>query len=324
MPIIEAHNLVKEFKLVKKQKGLSGAIKAMVRPEKTIIRAVDNIDFTIEKGEIVGYLGPNGAGKSTTIKILTGILQPTSGSVMINGLSSVKNRKQIAMQIGVVFGQRSQLFWDLRLGESFELLKRIYKIDNNVYKHNIDMMNEVLKINDIINTPVRQLSLGQRMRGDIAAAMLHSPSILFLDEPTIGLDVEAKDSIRQYISEINRQSGVTVILTTHDLSDVESLCSRIMVINHGQLIENGTIEELINRIAPYRYIKLELEKAVPDLYHSSAYVVQNEGRRITLRFEKNAISASKLISELSSNYPIQDVSVEETKIEDIIRILYKE
>lgn len=322
MSIISVKNVVKEFKILKKGRGVSGAFKALIKPEKTIIRAVDNISFNIEKGEIVGYLGPNGAGKSTTVKILSGILQPTSGEVLINGLSTVKNRKKIVSQLGVVFGQRSQLYWDLRLGESFELLKRIYRVDDITYKRNIDMMDEALKIGEIINTPVRQLSLGQRMRGDLAAAMLHSPSILFLDEPTIGLDVEAKDSIRKYINEINRQYQVTVVLTTHDLDDVESLCNRIMIINHGRLIEDGSINELINKIAPYRYITFELERAEPNFTHPIAEIIENAGKRVSLRFNKNETSAAKIISEISENYLIRDVSVKETKIDDVIKILY--
>lgn len=323
MMVIEAQHIVKEFVQNKKQKGISGAFKALLQPEKTILRAVDDISFSIQKGEIVGYLGPNGAGKSTTVKILTGILQPTSGSVYINGLPVHKHRKQIAADIGVVFGQRSQLFWDLRLGESFELLRRIYCVEKAAYTRNMELMHEVLAIGDLINIPVRQLSLGQRMRGDIAAAMLHSPSILFLDEPTIGLDVAAKDSIRKYIRTINSQAGVSVILTTHDLDDVESLCSRIMVINHGRLIEDGTLDELISKIAPYRYIVLELDIASEQIFHPMAQVIEHNGKTVTLRIDKSHTSAAKVISDLSASYPVRDISVQETKIEDIIRILYQ-
>lgn len=322
MTIIDVQNVTKEFRQAKKQKGISGALKALLKPDKTVLSAVDNISFQIKKGEIVGYIGPNGAGKSTTIKLLSGILQPTSGKVEINGLSTLKNRKQIVSQLGVVFGQRSQLFWDLRLGESFELIKRIYRVDNTMYNRNLDLMNDVLKIGEIINTPVRQLSLGQRMRGDLAAAMLHSPSILFLDEPTIGLDIEAKHSIRAYIKAINHQSGVTVILTTHDLSDVESLCGRIIVINHGKIIEDGTLEQLINKIAPYRYVMLELENPCTEISHPKAEVMNNTGCKVSMRINKSEISAAKIISDLSLTYPIKDISVEETKIEDVIRILY--
>ena len=223
MDIIEVDNLTKEFNIVKKKKGLSGAFKSLIRPEKSIIRAVNDISFNIRQGEIVGYIGPNGAGKSTTIKMMTGILHPTSGNIRIAGISPHKNRKEVVKNLGVVFGQRTQLYWDIRLGESFELMKRIYRIDDRTYKENIELMSEILKIDEFIDIPVRQLSLGQRMRGDLAAAILHSPPILFLDEPTIGLDIEAKQAIRKFILDINKFKKTTVILTTHDLDDVQQL-----------------------------------------------------------------------------------------------------
>jgi len=209
MAIIEVEHLVKEFKVSKKRSGLRGALINLIKPDRTVFRAVDDISFKLEKGDIVGYLGPNGAGKSTTVKIITGILQPTSGVVTVDGLSPHKNRKEVVKKLGVVFGQRTQLYWDLRLGESFELLKRIYRIDDLTFKQNLKLMDEVLKINEIIDIPVRQLSLGQRMRGDLAAAMLHLPPILFLDEPTIGLDVEAKHAFDDPI-DIKTQNAEVV------------------------------------------------------------------------------------------------------------------
>ncbi|MDF2539860.1 MAG: ATP-binding cassette protein [Herbinix sp.] len=323
MVMIDVQNLRKDFIVSKKKKGLRGAFVDLIKPEKEIFHAVDDISFQLEKGEIVGYLGPNGAGKSTTVKIMCGILQPTSGSVMINGLSPAANRKEVVSKLGVVFGQRTQLFWDLRLGESFELLKRIYRIDDNLYQTNLKLMDDVLQINEIIDKPVRQLSLGQRMRGDLVASMLHSPEILFLDEPTIGLDVEAKYSIRKFIKEINQNFGTTVILTTHDLDDVEQLCSRIIIINHGKIIEDGPLEMLIDRIAPYRYLIVDFYKLPEEINHPEIEVMKKENTRVWLRFEKNKTSAAKLISDLSLRYQIRDLSVEETKIEDVVRQVYK-
>ncbi len=323
MALIEVNHLVKNFKVSEKEKGLKGALKSIVHRQIKIVRAVDDISFTIDKGEIVAYIGPNGAGKSTTVKMLSGILTPTSGDILIDGLSPQKNRKQVVRNLGVVFGQRSQLNWDLRLGESYELLKRIYQIDNAQFKQNLETMNEILEINKIINTPVRQLSLGQRMRGDLAAAMLHSPPILFLDEPTIGLDVEAKYSIRKFIKEINSSKGTTVILTTHDLGDIQALCSRLIIINKGVIIEDGSLKDLIDRIAPYRHLIVEFYEEQNDITHPLAEIVEREGARIVYRFEKAKITASKLIEDISNQARIKDIRLDEAKIDDIIRAVYK-
>ena len=260
MPVIEVKNLSKRFKTVKKQKGLKGAVKGLFKPERKIVTAVDDVSFSIEQGEIVGYIGPNGAGKSTTVKMMSGILRPTSGEILINGISPVKDRKAVVKHLGVVFGQRTQLYWDLRLGESFELLKRIYDVPDEVYNENMAMMDEILDLKSIVDTPVRQLSLGQRMRGDLAAAMLHSPDILFLDEPTIGLDVDAKHAIRKFIRQINETRKTTIILTTHDLGDIQELCKRIIIINKGVVIEDGSLDEIADRIAPYRLLAYILDK----------------------------------------------------------------
>ncbi len=322
MALIEVENIVKEFKVIKKKKGVKGSVAALFKPEKFTVRAVDDISFEIEEGDIVGYIGPNGAGKSTTVKMLTGILYPTSGSIRIGGISPQHDRKSVVRKLGVVFGQRTQLYWDLRLGETFELLKRVYNVENSKYEENLRLMNEVLNINEFMNIPVRQLSLGQRMRGDLAAAMIHSPSILFLDEPTIGLDIEVKHSIRRLITEINRQQGVTVILTTHDLDDVEQLCKRLIVINHGKIAEDGPLQDIIDRMAPYRILAIELAKPQFDLFHPSAEVIRNKDLQVWFRFDKNKISASDLIYDLSKVYAIRDLSVKEPDIEDMIREIY--
>lgn len=255
--------------------------------------------------------------------MMTGILHPTGGQVQINGLSPHTNRVEVVKNIGVVFGQRTQLYWDLRLEESFELLKRIYQIDNKVYKRNLALMNDVLDIGSILNTPVRQLSLGQRMRGDLAGAMLHEPTVLFLDEPTIGLDVEGKYAIRNFISRINKVNNTSVVLTTHDLDDVEQLCNRLIVINHGKIIEDGQLNDIVDKMAPYRYLVVEPDKISHTIEHPKATVVKDEGYRIWLKFNRNDITAAKLIADLSEELVIKDVSVKEPDIEDIVREVYK-
>ena len=321
MPVIEVNHLVKQFKTVKKEKGLKGAVKGLFKAEKKIVTAVNDISFSIEKGEIVGYIGPNGAGKSTTVKMMSGILSPTSGEILINGISPEKDRKSVVKQLGVVFGQRTQLYWDLRLGESFELLRRIYDVDDAVFDHNMKMMDDILNINSIIDTPVRQLSLGQRMRGDLAAAMLHSPDVLFLDEPTIGLDVDAKHAIRRFIKEINSERQTTVILTTHDLGDIQELCKRIIIINNGVIVEDGSLDKIADRIAPYRQLIVEFYSE-QEITHPKAEIVKKEGAQTTYRFRKDEITAAELMSDIGNQAKIKDIRLEEANIDDIIRIAY--
>lgn len=323
MPLIQVSDLVKDYTVIKKDKGLKGAVKGLFHKEKEIRRAVDHISFSIDAGEIVAYIGPNGAGKSTTVKMLSGILTPTSGEINVGGLSPQRDRKEVVRRLGVVFGQRSQLNWDLRLEESFELLRRIYRIDDGLYRRNLDMMDEILEIYKFKNTPVRQLSLGQRMRGDLAAAMLHSPDILFLDEPTIGLDVEGKQAIRRFIKEVNRQSETTVILTTHDLGDVQELCSRLIIINDGVIIEDGSLDALVDRIAPYRYLQVDLYEERETPGHPLAEKISQEGARAAYRFDKKQVTAARLIEDLSRTVKIKDVRLEDAKIEEIIRLAYK-
>lgn len=321
MPVIEVKNLRKEFKTVKKQKGLKGAVKGLFKPERKLVTAVDNVNFSIEQGEIVGYIGPNGAGKSTTVKMMSGILRPTSGEILINGISPVKDRKAVVKHLGVVFGQRTQLYWDLRLGESFELLKRIYDVPDDVYNENMEMMDEILNLKSIVDTPVRQLSLGQRMRGDLAAAMLHSPDILFLDEPTIGLDVDAKHAIRKFIKQINETRKTTIILTTHDLGDIQELCKRIIIINKGVVIEDGSLDEIADRIAPYRQLVIDFYSE-QNITHPKAEIVKTEGARTVYRFMKKDVTAAKLIEDIGKQAKIKDIRLEEANIDDIIRVAY--
>lgn len=323
MAIIEVKDLVKEFVVVRKKTGLSGAVKSLFLPDKAIVRGVDGLSFEIEQGDIVGYIGPNGAGKSTTIKMLTGILHPTEGEIRVCGLSPQKERKAVVRQLGVVFGQRTQLYWDLRLGETFELLKRIYRIEDKQFKDTMNILNEVLRIQDFIDTPVRQLSLGQRMRGDLAASMIHAPTLLFLDEPTIGLDADAKHAIRQFILTMNRERKMTVVLTTHDLDDVEQLCSRLLVVNHGKLVEDGPLDAIVNKLAPHRLLVIELSEQVTLPEHENARIIRKEGLKVWYQFDKSAITAADLIADLSGKLPIRDLSVQEPDIEDAIREVYR-
>ena len=321
MNIIEVSHLVKEYKKIKKERGLRGAVKNLFVQNTETVRAVDDISFSIEKGDIVGYIGPNGAGKSTTVKMLSGIMRPTSGEILIDGISPQEDRKRVVRNLGVVFGQRSQLNWDLRLGETFELLKRIYQIEDKTYTENLGTLNEIFQIDRFIDTPVRQLSLGQRMRGDLVAAMLHSPEVLFLDEPTIGLDVEAKYSVRKFIKEINQRGKTTIILTTHDLGDIQELCQRVIIINEGAIIEDGSLDDLIDKIAPYRHLIIDFYHPVT-IPHPHAEIVSVREARSVYRFRKDEITAARLIEDISHTAPIKEVGLEEAKIDDIIRTVY--
>lgn len=244
--MIELDNICKTFRIAKRSAGFGNAFKALLKKDYTEVKALDHISFTIQEGEMVGYIGPNGAGKSSTVKIMSGILTPDSGSCVINGLVPWKNRAEHVKNIGVVFGQRSQLWWDVPVADSFDLIKDIYKTDSAVYHRNLDEMCEILTIGDMIKVPARQLSLGQRMRCEIAASLLHDPKILFLDEPTIGLDAAAKIAVREFIKTINKEKKTTVILTTHDMQDIEALTERILLIGKGQILLDGSFHELLN------------------------------------------------------------------------------
>jgi len=322
MTVIKAENLTKEFKIAKKGNGLSAAFKNLLVNEKTIVTAVNGVSFDIGRGEIVGYIGPNGAGKSTTIKMMCGILTPTRGSIHINGISPTQHRQKVVKDLGVVFGQRSQLYWDLRLGESFELLRRIYMVSNDKFNANMEELNDILQFNDFIDTPVRQLSLGQRMRADLAAAMLHSPSVLFLDEPTIGLDVDAKYAVRKFIKKINERSQITIILTTHDLDDIQTLCKRIIIINNGVIISDCSLDELIDKELTYRLLFAETKDGYRGYTNPKAEVTVISETKLQLKFRKSDISAAELISDLSKHVDIADVQIKESDIDDVIRQIF--
>jgi ABC-2 type transport system ATP-binding protein len=323
-PIIQVQNLNKTFKLYKSKKGFLGTLLNFVSREQRLVEAVKDISFEIGKGEILAYVGPNGAGKSTTIKMLTGILTPTGGEVRVNEINPHHQRKENARQIGVVFGQRTQLWWDLPLLDSFELLRHIYHIPLAQYRRNLDMFRELLDLDSFINTPVRQLSLGQRMRGDLAASLLHNPPILFLDEPTIGLDVVAKERLRHFIKTINREEKVTVLLTTHDMGDIEQLCQRLLIIDKGSLIYDGDLEQIRQRYGKYRTLIVDLTENVSEIKIEGAETVQAEGIRHWLQFNRATLSAAELIRRVSENYPVLDLSIQEPEIEAIIRHIYEE
>ncbi|MDR3584658.1 MAG: ATP-binding cassette domain-containing protein [Desulfosporosinus sp.] len=323
MKLIEVNHLSKEFQIAKRQEGIKGALRSLFHRDYTTKQAVQDISFTVNTGEIVGYIGPNGAGKSTTIKMLTGILVPTSGDIRVNGLTPFKERQKNARQIGVVFGQRTQLWWDLPTIESFELLRQVFQIPKEQYEKNMARFADILGLEEFLQTPVRQLSLGQRMRADIAASLLHDPVILFLDEPTIGLDVVAKERMRSFIREINQQRGVTVILTTHDMSDIEKLCRRMILIDHGQVMYDGELAKIKERFGKARVLIIDLEEEIPDFSINGAEVIKQEGNRKWLRFNRDVMSASQLISRISENYEIKDLSIQDPEIEVMIRNIYE-
>ena len=312
----------KEYIVAKKKKGMLGAVVNLFHSEKIRVEAVKGISCTIDKGEIVGYIGPNGAGKSTTIKMMSGIMHPTSGSILINGMSPQKRRKEVVKNLGVVFGQRTQLYWDLRLGETFELLKRIYRLPDERYNRTLEELKTVLGLNEFMDIPVRQLSLGQRMRGELAAAMLHEPDILFLDEPTIGLDIDAKQAIRDFILEMNRRKKTTVILTSHDLDDVMKLCTRLIVINKGVIVEDGPIDEIVSRMATYRMLVLEVAEPVQRVVCDKVEVMKIEGRKIWCKFDHHTYTAAEIIHALGQEMKIVDLSVREPDVEDAISNIY--
>ena len=295
-----------------------------VRRERRVVRAVDGVSFEIETGSLVGYVGPNGAGKSTTVKMLTGILVPSAGSIAVAGLDPSRQRIQLARRIGVVFGQRVQLWWDLPLRDSFELLRHIYRVPFERWRANLDTFTELLELGPFLDTPVRQLSLGQRMRGELTASMLHDPEILVLDEPTIGLDIVAKARVREFLTTVNRERDVTVLLTTHDLSDIERLCRRLLIIDHGRVIYDGGLEELIERYGEERTLIVDLEEPAEPLEIPGARVVRVEGQRQWLRFRRDAVSAAELVAAVAAQASLVDLAIDEPDIEEVVSRIYRD
>ncbi len=323
-PIIQVSHLTKYFKVSVHHRGFWGAFRNLISRQYRLARAVDGITFQVQPGELVGYLGPNGAGKSTTIKMLAGLLVPSGGEILVNGYLPWRERQAYVAKIGAVFGQRTTLWWDLPVIESLELLQYIYRIPGDRFRRNLDEFRQVLALDSFLDIPVRALSLGQRMRADLCAALLHDPLLLFLDEPTIGLDVVAKERIRQFILHINRARGVTVLLTTHDLSDVEKLCERVLIIDHGQLLYDGELTSLRDRFGGKRRLLVDFAQEYVDPQVEGAQITVREGSRVTYEFERNTITASGLISRLSELYRIRDLEVREPEIEETVRRIYEQ
>ncbi|MGW3194255.1 ABC transporter ATP-binding protein [Streptomyces sp. NPDC001118] len=294
-----------------------------LKRERREVRAVDSLSFRVARGEMVGYIGPNGAGKSTTIKMLTGILTPSAGRLRVAGIDPSRERRRLAHRIGVVFGQRTTLWWDLPLIDSYRLAHRMYRIPDARYRENLDRCVELLELDALLDVPVRQLSLGQRMRGDIAAALLHDPEVLYLDEPTIGLDVVSKAKVRGFLRELNAEQGTTVLLTTHDLQDIEQLCSRVMVIDHGRLMYDGPLTGLHEAGESERTLVVDLERELPPVEVPGARVVRVAGPRQWLAFPAGQ-SAAPLVAHLAAQYPLVDLSVREPDIEAVIAKMYAE
>jgi ABC-2 type transport system ATP-binding protein len=292
--LIDVRQLEKTFRVARHRAGLLGSVSSLVHRDYRVVRAVRDVSFGITRGEMVGCLGPNGAGKSTTIKMLTGILVPSGGQVEVLGMVPHRRRKQIAQRIGVVFGQRTQLWWDLPLIDSLELLRYVYRVPAERYRRNVDRLRELLDLDPFLGTPVRQLSLGQRMRGDLAAALLHDPEIVYLDEPTIGLDIVAKHRVRDFLRELNRRDGVTVLLTTHDMADVEQLCSRVLIIDHGTLLYDGTLDGIRDRFGTQRTLVVDLaDDVADDVEVRGATQIRADGPRRWLQFDRSTTTAAE-------------------------------
>jgi ABC-2 type transport system ATP-binding protein len=323
-PIITVQNLNKHFKVRKHHRGRMAGLRNFFTHEYRLVRAVDGVSFQIAPGELVGYIGPNGAGKSTTLKMLTGLLVPTGGELYVGGRIPWKERQAHVASLGAVFGQRTTLWWDLPVIESLDLLQHIYRIPEARFRQNLDEFESLLELGSFLDTPVRSLSLGQRMRADICAALLHDPKLLFLDEPTIGLDVVAKERIRQFILHINRERSTTVILTTHDLSDVEKLCERVMIIDHGRMLFDGKLDALKDQFGGKRELVVYFAQEYESVPVDGAHVIDRDGSRATYQFERSAITASELIGRLSARYRIRDLQVREPDIEETVRRIYEE
>ncbi len=335
--MIETHDLSKAFRIAKRRPGLFGGMRSIVDPEMRTVSAVRDLNILVERGEMIGLIGPNGAGKSTTIKMLTGVLVPSSGKVTVAGFDPHRQRRALASHIGVVFGQKTQLWWDLPLIDSLLLLRHLYHVPAERHAENLAHMRAMLDLDEFIHTPVRQLSLGQRMRGDLAAALLHDPELLYLDEPTIGLDVVAKARIREFLLEINRTRGVTVLLTTHDMDDVEALCPRIMIVDHGRKLFDGPVTGIRERFGGERTLIAQIDPAdlatlprggenqpIIEGLPAGVRQVPAESPQVALAFTRDALPAHELVAWLGARIRLRDVTFEEPDIEDMIRHIYED
>lgn len=325
MNIIKFNGISKEFKISIRDKGILGAIKGLFKRKYKIVNALKNVSFEIEQGDIVGYIGPNGAGKSTTIKIMSGILTPTSGKCEIDGFVPWKDRKRYVKNIGVVFGQRSQLWWDVPVIESFELLKSIYNIPDELYNENLELLTKTLKLEDLLMRPLRQLSLGQKMKCELAGSLLHKPKILFLDEPTIGLDAVTKLAVRDFVKYINKEWGTTVILTTHDMNDIEALTNKIILIGRGEILYNGSFDAIKQKYGATKTIKVEFASAYNEITLDGYTTMSHEQNTAVLKNNEGTIFHAKdFISSLSEKYNVVDFSVEPISVDEVLAELYKD
>jgi len=321
--MITLSNINKTFRIAKRQAGFGQAVKALFSREYDLVHALNDVSFTIKDGEMVGYIGPNGAGKSTTIKIMCGILTPDSGTCNIDGRTPWKERVNHVREIGVVFGQRSQLWWDVPVIDSFELIRDIYKTDEKTYKNSLEELTELLDLSELLKTPARTLSLGQRMRCEIAASLLHTPKILFLDEPTIGLDAVSKIAVRQFIKKLNAERGTTVILTTHDMQDIEALTQRILLIGKGQILLDGSISELKKRSSERKTLIILYNRNTPEITDGMTISEAKDGR-LVITLDPKIISVSDAITHLASQTELIDISVSDISAEEMVASLYRE
>ena len=332
--MIKVEHISKDFVSARKYPGFKGAVKSLFSNEKIVKRAVDDISFTIDDGEIVGYIGSNGAGKSTTIKMMTGILTPTQGECLVNGVDPNKKRKQNAQNIGVVFGQRTQLWWDLPLSESFTILKEIYDVSDEEYEERLDFLNRVLELDKFFSSPVRTLSLGQRMRADLGVALLHNPKVLYLDEPTIGLDLVVKDNIRDAIREINRRYNTTVILTTHDIGDIEELCSRIIITDEGKKMYDGSLKELKEEYGTVRTVTMEVKsmEKLQEINLAQEWGISEEKCRMQIEaennicqviFDRHLVQVPRILTRIMEVAEVKDVQIQETELAEIVKAIYR-
>ena len=321
--MIEVDKLEKTFRVARHHRGFLGSLRNLVETDFDVVHAVDGVSFSIEAGEFVGFIGPNGAGKSTTIKMLTGVLEPTGGALSVRGLVPRRDRIAHTAQIGVVFGQRTQLWWDLPVIESYTLLRHVYRVPEGAFREQLARLEALLELRPLLDVPVRKLSLGQRMRCELGAALLHAPRLLFLDEPTIGLDVLAKEAIREFLATENRERGTTILLTTHDLSDIERLCPRMILIDHGRVVYDGAVEAIRREYGSERRLVVDFEGAAPAELRDDVEVEERSASRLVLRFRRDRIGAAALIAWLGERAPIADLSLEEPPIERIVAELYR-
>jgi len=321
--VIEVVELEKTFRVARHHRGLAGAFRNLVEARSELVHAVDGVSFRIGDGEFVGFIGPNGAGKSTTLKMLTGVLEPSGGRARVDGLDPRRDRVRHTARLGAVFGQRTQLWWDLPVIESYTLLRHVYRTPERAFADQLARISERLELGKLLDVPVRKLSLGQRMRCELAAALLHAPPLLFLDEPTIGLDVVAKEAIREFLAAENRERRTTILLTTHDLSDIERLCPRMLLIDHGKVVYDGSVEAVRREVTSERRLSIDFETDAPDAVPDGVAVEERRRARLVLRFDRERIPAPKLIAWLAERAPIADLSLEETPIERIVAELYR-